>query len=551
MKQLLLASLFAVLCWPLTGCKRQPTEGAPEIRKAYIGPELSTSDPTLTPEEAARRACEAQMREVLKQPEVPGAPAIEAERGVLLARTKAEPVLFKQRPEYSKEPVPLVLQGYRKMLGEGNPYGTVSRILEESEGFPQRARDALLKDGYLYAENPELAYALVSLVQPNQLFGHDRIWIQRGENVLHAEKRHGRFYYVDGPLEGERVRLLLFDRAGGGDEPPAPLHLDLRALRYRLHFDRMQIRRVTDDHVVANLHYGKWWVPTVLKTDGAHVSLDCEALAPNLRDEVEAYRAAGERRQRAVQTLRRAMLAELDEALPFDEPLHEYGFQLDGSLRTKWLAAYLHRRDKFAYNGDEYRVFDPKGRPLAPQVCIDFLTDTLERTSGTWYVPRGDTPHRQIGKLDFDTMGVDRQELRRVPGFVGFAKSHPDWFDVKDGEEIELGNRTAFFKYLGEHLDDFAPGDAVLIKGKTPWDPNHVHFHSFFIYESDPVTGMPLVLVGNAGRPSLRSWETEVRRTPKRMLLHRIRPKTEWLESIVGVEPLDFVPPLAAGPEAE
>jgi hypothetical protein len=62
---------------------------------------------------------------------------------------------------------------------------------------------------------------------------------------------------------------------------------------------------------------------------------------------------------------------------------------------------------------------------------------------------------------------------------------------------------------------------------------------------------MPMVIVGNAGRPSLRSWETEVRRTPKRAIVHRIRFKTEWLESIVGVRPLDWVPPLAAGPEAE
>jgi hypothetical protein len=549
MNRLLSAFFIASLVSPISGCKRQSHEGAPEIRKAYIGPELAPSDALLPPEEAARRDCEARMREVLRQPEVPGAPAIEEQRAMFLARTKAEPVLFKDRPEYGTEPVPLVIQGYRKMLSEGNPFGSVTRILEESEGFPQRARDAILRDGYLYAENSELAYALVSLVQPTQLFGHDRIWIQRGENLLHAERSHGRFYYVDGPLEGERVRLLLFDRAGGGTEAPPPLHLDVRALRYRLHFDRMQIRRVTEDHVVANLHYGKWWVPSVLKTEGAHVTLECEALAPNLAAEVAAFRNAGERRQRAVQTLRRAMLAELDEALPFDEPLHEYGFQLDGSLRRKWLGAYLYRRDKFAYNGDEYRVFDPKGRPLAPQVCVDFLTDTLERTGGTWYVPRGDTPHRQIGKLDFDTLVADRQEMRRVPGFVGFAKSHPDWFEVIDGKEIELGHRNAFFGYLAEHVDEYAPGDAVLIRGKTPWDPFHVHFHSFFIYESDPVTGMPLAVVGNAGRPSIRSWETEVRRTPKRTILHRIRLSTEWLESIAGVDPLDSIPPLAAGPE--
>lgn len=548
---------FALLCSVLlasaTGCKEGPYDATPDIKRDYIGPELGHSRP-VSLDETERKSCEAKMHGILAEPSVPGDPTVEGERATLLARAKAEPIFFTETPTYGEEPVPLVVKGYRQMLLSGdNAYGTVKRILEDSDGFPQQARAAILRDGYLYAERPELAYALVSLVQPHQLFGHDHIWIQRGELVLHAERRHGRFYYTDGPLEGQRVRLVLFDRVGGGDEPDAPLHLDFRALRYRLHFDRMQIRQVTQDHVVANLHYGKLWVPSVLKTDGPHVELECEVLSPSLRTEVGALRAEATRRERAVQSLRRAMLGELDEALPFDEPLHEYGFQLDGTLRKNWLSAYVRCHDKFAFNGDEYRVFDTKGRALSPQVCVDFLTDTLERTSGTWWRPRGEKPGRTAGKLDFDALfGKERNEMRRVPGFVAFAKSHPEWFDVMDGDErIELGKREAFFGYLADNTDDFVPGDAVLIKGKTPWDPYHVHFHSFFVYESDPVTGMPLVVVGNAGRPSLRSWETEVRRTPKRAILQRIRFKTDWLESIVGVTPLDYTPPLAAGPESE
>jgi hypothetical protein len=537
----------------LGGCKDGSFEGSPDIRRAYIGPEV-TRESTLDADETARRACEARMREVLAEPAASGAPAIDRDRATFLARAKAEPVLFVDTPRYGDEKVPLVVQGYRQMLLSGeDAYGTVDRILTESKDFPKQARDAILRDGYLYAETPELAYALVSLVQPHQLFGHDRIWIQRGDELLSAERRHGRFYYSDGPLEGQRVRLVLFDRVGAGDAPGTPLHRDVRSLRYRVHFDRMELRHVTADRIVANLRYGRVWVPSVLRTEGARVELECEVLSPGLRAEVDVARRQAARRERAVQALRRAMLGELDEALPFDEPLHEYGFQLDGSLRRKWLTAYEHHRDRFAFNGDEYRVFDVKGRPIPPQVCVEFLTDTFERTSGTWFRPRGDTPGRTAGKLDFGAIeGVDRTLLRRVPGFVDFAKSHPDWFDVEDDEgRIELGDREAFYPYLLDHANDFAPGDAVLIKGKTPWDPSHVHFHSFFVYESDPVTGMPLVLVGNAGRPSLRSWETEVRRTPKRMIVHRIRPKTEWLERIVGVEPLAYVPPLAAGPEAE
>ncbi|HVU00734.1 MAG TPA: hypothetical protein VHE30_03250 [Polyangiaceae bacterium] len=540
----------ALLFLLLSGCRRESEPGSDEIRRAYIGPEThAVAEPSAA--EKSRRACEARMREVLSEPEVPGVPALEAHRAAFLARAKAEPVLFVSEPRYSSEPASLTVRGYRQMLEGKNAWGVVEKILDESAPFPKQARDSILRDGYLYADQPELAYALVSLVSPHQLFGQDRIWIERGEHVLHAERKNGRFYYSDGPMEGERARFVLFDRAGAGEEPPPPLHRDLRTLRYALHFEAMKIGRVTDNHIVATLKYGKTWVPTVLATKGAHVELECETLDPGLVSEVANFRAVANRRERAVQSLRRSMLLELEEALPFDEPLHEYGFQLDGTLRRKWVTAYKHGRDRFAFNGDPYQVFDPRGRPLAPQVCVDFLTDTLERTCGTWFRPRGDTPGRVTGKLDFDALpGVDRLELRRVPGFVAFAKARPDWFEVLDDpERIPMGDRDAFLSYLERHASDFQPGDAVLIKGKTPWDANHVHFHSFFIYESDPVTGMPLVVVGNAGRPSLRSWETEIRRTPARSILHRIRFETSWLESVATLPPLEGVPPLAAGPE--
>lgn len=542
--------LPALLLFAAAACAREPNDGAAAIQKAYIGPELA-ADSAPSTEESSRRACEKHLREVLAEPAMPGAPSIDSGRAFLLARVKSEPALFVDVPRYESGEASLTVKGFRQMLLLGeNPYGVVSKLLEEAEGNPKLARDVLLRDGYLYAEDPDVGYAMVSLVQPDQLFGHERIWIQRGESVVHAERRAGRYYYTDGPLVGQRVRLVLFDRAGGGDGPGPAVHRDLRALRQELHFDRMQIRHVTADHIVANLRYGKWWVPSVLETDGPHVKLECESLSPHLVTELATWREAGHRRQLAVQALRRAMLSELDEALPFDEPLHEYGFQLDGTLRRKWLTAYTAHRDRYAVNGDPYQVFDPKGRPLTPEVCVDFLTDTLERTAGTSFRPRGQKPGRAVGKLDFDAVSPSREELRRVPGFVQFAREHPDWFDVMDGDEhIVIGNRERFFGYLADHADDFAVGDAVLIKGKTPWDAVHVHFHSFFVYESDPVTGMPLVVVGNAGRPSLRSWEAEVRRTPKRSILQRIRFKTEWLESIAGVEPLDAIPPLAAGPE--
>lgn len=514
-----------------------------------LGPE--TPRP-LDSDEQARRDCERRLRDVLSTPGVSGLPVLEASRARFFTKVKAEPVLFVRAPQYTDEGASPTVKGYRRMLlSRKNPFGFIMKILAESEGFPKQARSTLLRDGYLYAEDAQTGEWLTNLVQPQDLFGQDRIWIQRGEQVLHAERRHGQFFYTDGILEGQRVRFILFDRAGASEGPGPPVHRDVRALRYRLHFDRMLVRHVTEDHIVANLHYGSWWVPTVLDTTGAHVDLSCEILAPLIRVEVERVRKEAARRELAVQALRRVMLAEVDEALPFDEPLHEYGFQLDGTLRGQWLRAYLGGQSKFDFKGDRYQVFDRKGRPLVPQVCVDFLTDTLERASGTWWEPRGETPGRTEGKLDFQSIeGVDATQFRRAPGFVSFAKGRPEAFEVFDDEKhIELGDEPAFFDYLEEHVSDFALGDAVLIKGKTPWDLRHVHFHSFFIYEKDPVTGMPIAILGNAGRPAIRIWETEVRRAPKRAIMHRIRFRTSWLESILRVKPLESPPPLAAGPD--
>lgn len=503
------------------------------------------------PERVAEPSCEARIELALASPAEPGFRRLDESRAAFLAKVKAEPLLFVRAPEYVSEPSTLPVRGYRQMLLSGrNPFGTVSRILEESAGFQKQAREALLRDGYLFADTPELGSALVDLVEPQHLFGGERIWVQRGESTWHALRRSGRFHFTDGPLAGRRVRFVLFDRAGYGEAPPPPLHRDLRALRRELHFDRMRVRHVTETQIIADLRYGARWIPSLLAARGAHLSLECETIADADRDGVAATRAEAARRELALQSLRRVILEEVDEALPFDEPVHEYGFQYDGLLRWKWSQAYEARRRTYDFTGDAYDVFDAKGRPLVPQVCVDFLTDTFERTSGTWFRGPLEPPGRNVGKLDFDAMPeAARLELRRAPGFIAFAKTRPDAFEVaEDFPQIALGDEEALYGYLADHAADFSPGDAVLLRGKTPWDPEHVHFHSFFVYESDPITGMPVLLAGNAGRPSLRVWRTEARRTPKRTIVARVRPRTSWLESIVAVPPLEGVPPLTADP---
>jgi hypothetical protein len=185
---------------------------------------------------------------------------------------------------------------------------------------------------------------------------------------------------------------------------------------------------------------------------------------------------------------------------------------------------------------------------------VDFLTDTFERLSGTWFAPRGEEPKRIVGRLDFDAIpGVDRSNLRRVPAFVDFARGRPGWFEVYDTSANErlnrLGASERFYPYLERQADVFRPGDIIVIRGKTPWDRRFMHYHSFFVYEQDPITGTPMVVLGNAGKPSLRSWETEARRTPLRSIHHRLRPQIEWLESLMASEAAEEPLPLSTSRE--
>ena len=93
------------------------------------------------------------------------------------------------------------------------------------------------------------------------------------------------------------------------------------------------------------------------------------------------------------------------------------------------------------------------------------------------------------------------------------------------------------------------PGDIIIIRGYAPWDYyQEQHTHTFFIYEADPVTGMPMLLAGNSGRPRIIGWDTEMLRAPLRSIRYRIRPNVEWLyDELVLQEPAAearWAPPL-------
>jgi hypothetical protein len=511
--------------------------GAIAVAKARTQPVLDQAEREAEERHQSRVACQQKLALELSTPGLPGVPSLDAGRGRLLLFAKAEPTHFVQKPELDQS-VTKAARSLRSMLQRtSSPWSMVQQLSKNFAFNTELGRSVLLREGYLYAEKPELAFALVDLVSAQLLFNDKRIWIHRGDRVLHAERtRTGHYAYVDGPEQGQRVRLLLFDRIGNG-EPPQPLHRDFRSLRHRLGFDRAKVVHQTELTTVADLRYGSVWVRTLLRAEGARLDLDCEAPNPEAEPIMTQRRVEHARLTRVLDPLRLAMVNSVEEGLPFDEPRTEYG-QQDGQLRNVWLRAYEAGRSQFEFQDDLYSVFNNRGQPLVPQVCVDFIFDTFERAGGTWWRDRGEKRERILGKFLFaDHTDVN---LRRATSILDLAKSRPDWLTVRELPERE---RIAFkygqqlSDYLTENADEYQPGDIVLIRGYAPWDkpwkPKIMHFHSFFLYESDPMTGMPIALAGNPGRPLLQTWQFEAFRTPDRSIWYRIRPNVAFLEQVV------------------
>jgi hypothetical protein len=528
--------------------KRHQRGPSPSPPSSSIG-ELTATAPKAVKDplaESAASRCNVRLQELEAAPALPGDPPFEARRSETFARAKADPVLLVRAPVAAG----LTSEGAwrrRSILDAPDP---VKALYEAYPSLSKRrdvAREALLTDGYLYAASPALAAALSSLTRPEDLFLTPEIWIERGATIFRAVRGAAdgapAYVHADGPSAGQRVKLLLFDRVSSTKEMlSSPLHRDLSAAQNALGFERMRVRHLSEDVITADLLYGDVWVPTALHSEGARLSFDCEAVPVGRERDVERSRDAARRLTRVLERLRAIIDQQVEEGLPFDEPKTEVG-QQDGKLRQEWSWAYRYGQTRFTFNDDHYRVFDGQGRPRVPQVCIDFVTDTFERASGSWYRPRGEPRERTPGRLDFGALGIDNE--RSVESFVEFAKAHEAWFEVlelPDEERVPYVHRDQFFAHLATHGDRYRPGDIVTIYGLRA--DGKMHYHSFFVYSADPVTGTPSLVAANAGRPRVRPFESEMLSAPLRSIRARIRPRLEWLESVTAVpEPAPAAPP--------
>lgn len=223
----------------------------------------------------------------------------------------------------------------------------------------------------------------------------------------------------------------------------------------------------------------------------------------------------------------------------FDEPRGEGpGIQQDGMLRSKWFKAYMSGKHFFKFIQEDsgyignYSVYGKKNTPLPPMVCPDLITDTLERTSGTWYRADPKNPGRDIGILEIrDHAKEEGFDVRRIFELIAYMKTHPENFEfVFEG----IGPKVGRVKELRSWMKDrgVSVGDIVVVSGKAPWDLSGIsHQHSMFVRELDS-SGMVKFIVGNSDWVQKRSLAIEVSRAPKRRVIAVIRLTDQFLEGL-------------------
>jgi hypothetical protein len=524
------------------GCKSNEVAADEAARPAAPADSASAATDAGAPlptdaDRAGWQACAERIAAVKKDEALGGAASYEEQR-VQFARVRGRPMLWRRVPGE----MPAELASLRKKNEDQVRLVRELKHVLHKKKARDRRRELVLRESYLWSEDVGLALALLEQVSLIALFDEPSIVLDRGVDRYDLDRKprtkldHERYVYRDGPLAGETAEILFGDRvavtAAELDKSP-PLGIDLHDATARGDFDRIRPLHLTAGALVADLRYGPdTWVPAVFDLDGPHMKLACEALDDALatRKATFVHDTAGVKN--AVKRLYTVVRQMVREEIPFDAD----DGQTNGFLRQEWKRAYLRGHRRFETDGKFYDVYNARGEPIPPQVCIDFITDVWERASGSWYQPMaGDPlkpqPKRTEGGIDFDKLGIDNR--RSVAEFTEFAEQHADLFEVWEvpkAERIPFKKRKEFFEYLHDKADMFRPGDFIFIYGTKHGRP---HYHSLFILEQDPVTGVPILVGGNAVFPREQTLEGIMQISPQRSIKHRIRAREPWLE-IVG-----------------
>lgn len=407
----------------------------------------------------------------------------------------------------------------------GEPRLTSLQQALDSYEAPSDARRIVLRDGVFYFEDSRTARWAADNLSLRDLFDEERIVLERAGERFDLERgRGGHYYYADPELDDYRARLFLFDRVGLPDELASTASYQLSVLREHLGLDHVAVdaEDANGRPVRAAFLSGETFNGRLARVDHGEVSIGIIADAEMLVSVLEQSRAHAT----VIYGLRDVTFEMVREDLFFDEPTIEFG-QQDGIMRLAFMEAYEQGESEYTVNKVTYDVYDDEGRPRPPQVCIDYITDTVERYAGRWW-PDANTgaTSRTEGLINIR----DYMTYRQVRRLVSLAEEHPEVasavsFDSSDLVSYE--DSDAFFDNLWTNRDDFRIADVVVIYGLRNDGRNH--YHSFYVYDTDPMYGMPITLTDQAGHARIRTWHRIMSDAPLRSIHHRVRWNPDWV----------------------
>ena len=114
-------------------------------------------------------------------------------------------------------------------------------------------------------------------------------------------------------------------------------------------------------------------------------------------------------------------------------------------------------------------------------------------------------------------------EISSIPGGI------LERYDFPGRDRVPFRRRREFASALARNSHALREGDLLVIHGLREEDMEN-HFHTVIVLSTDPLTGIPTVVAGNAGRPRIRSISAAMRNASRRSIKHRIRVNPGWIE---------------------
>ena len=420
---------------------------------------------------------------------------------------------------------------YRQTPGGRPRRDRLRELVRAYEGDPLALRHLLLRDGYFYFEDAYTADWIAGNIKLRDLFTEPSIVLDRAGRRYRLERGRSGHYYHSDELDRYRARLTLFDRVGLEKELAPAASYQLIDIRRRFGLDHLEIGPETGAGREGEAVFlsGERVSARVVRAQRGVTQLGVLASPEQTRDILADSRIHAI----VVYGIIDTAFSMVREHLFFDEPANEVG-QQDGIMRLAFMNAFRDGETEYTVNEVTYPIYDEMGRPRPPQVCIDFITDVVERFSGRWWPEQtAQSTSRTEGRVNIRNY----MSYRQVRRLVQLAENLPyvaSLFTFKREDRVPFRERESFFQNIWKHRDEMRIADVIVIYGLRSDGRNH--WHSFYVYDTDPVYGMPITLTDQAGHASIRSWTSIMSTAPRRFVRNRVRWNPFWVLDPEAVE---------------